>query len=50
MFPSLLTLGLGLALVVERDTDGVGPASEPELERMTVVSWWPYCDTKSPLH
>lgn len=50
MLPSLLILGLGLALVLERDTDRVGPASEPELERMTVVSWWHCCDTESPLH
>lgn len=50
MLPSLLTLGLGLALVLGRDTDRVGPASEPELERMTIVSWRHYCDRKSPLH
>lgn len=50
MFPSLLILGLGLALVLWRDTDRVGPAPEPELERMAVASWQHYCDTKSPLH
>lgn len=48
MFPSLLILGLGLALVLGRDIDRVGPAPEPELERKAVASWRHYCDTKSP--